>query len=267
MLNIFYRISDKGYIKPKLPGITKEDCLSNLIECSDITSTKYYFFCDNCTPETLDMVKKISKDLNCTIHKSSLGNAGSLREALKAATWLDYKSPIYFVEDDYLHRGNINQLIEEGLSLAEYVTLFDHPDKYLPGYYNGGEISKVLKTNNTHWRYTASTCMTFATRSGNINKDFDNWRKYISGSHPHDHDVFTKGLIDSRLAVCIPGRAFHTDISVQLENQCNIEDWAINLACNILENKIKNLDIELVQEKRGLDKMKLLAAIYYNESR
>lgn len=276
MLRVYYRISDNSYPKPKLPEIGKEDCLQNFIDIFQNDPT-YYFFCDNCKEETKGMVKKVTEGLKKKkIFETENGNAGALKFAMEVAA-RDKAMPdtiAYFVEDDYLHRPIAPKLIEQGLEIADYVTLYDHPDKYMEGYYGGGEWSQVKKTTDSHWRYTASTCMTFAAKLGTIRQDFPYWLDFISGSHPHDHKVFTEGLIhrypeeDAKLAVCIPGAAFHTDLTVPIQTGCWLEEWAVEYAHKKVESKLHPLtkeDIELLGDSKGMDRLKILAALLFNK--
>lgn len=277
MLRVYYRISDNGYPKPKLPEISKEDCLQNFLDIFSNEVDFWFFFCDNCEFETVEMVKKITSNIKKKkIFETIYGNAGSLKFALETAIH-DRTPPntlVYFVEDDYLHQYKSPQLIKQGLEIADYITLYDHPDKYMPGYYNGGEWSKVVKTKDSHWRYTVSTCMTFATTIRTMKKDLPYWKPFINGDHPHDHKVFTEGLVnrnfmeDTKLAVCIPGRAFHIDLTVQIEMGCWIEEWALDYACKRVESKIQPLTIEemkLLENSKGLDRLKILAALKFNK--
>ena len=65
----------------------------------------------------------------------------------------------YFVENDYLHHSNARNILLEGFTVgADYVSLYDHPDKYLnaneggnPFIEDGGEVTKVYlsKGNRT----------------------------------------------------------------------------------------------------------------------
>lgn len=270
MLRVYYRISDKSYPKPKLPEINKKDCLQNFLDIFQNNST-YFFFCDNCEPETVDMVKELTSNLRRKkIFETNYGNAGTLKFAMEVAEH-DKATPeslAYFVEDDYLHHPKAPKLVEQGLKIADYVTLYDHPDKYMEGYYNGGEWSQVKKTTDSHWRYTASTCMTFAVKLGTIRQDFSYWCDYISGDHPHDHKVFTEGLTHRNLAVCIPGVAFHIDLTVPIETGCWMEEWALDYACKKVESKLHPLtvdDIQLLKNNTGVDRLKILAALTFNK--
>jgi hypothetical protein len=276
MLRIYYRISDKSYPKPKLPEIEKEDCLRNFINIFQ-DDPFYFFFCDNCESETVDMVKRLTSGIKRKkIFETSYGNAGALKFAMEVAAHdkAAANTLAYFVEDDYLHRPKAPKLIEQGLEIADYVTLYDHPDKYMEGYYGGGEWSQVKKTADSHWRYTASTCMTFAAKLSTIRRDESSWAEFISEDHPHDHQVFTQGLVnrygleDAKLAVCIPGAAFHTDLTVPIETGCWMEEWALDYACKKAEAKLAPMtadDVQVLQGSTGMDRLKILAALSFNK--
>jgi hypothetical protein len=168
------------------------------------------------------------------------GNAGSLRKALELAIEeCEDKELVYFCEDDYLHLELAPTLLQEGIKRADYVTLYDHPDKY-SRYYNGGEYSKVIRTPSSHWRYTASTCMTFGTTVKKLKEDKEVWDEFTSETHPHDHQIFTKlGEKNRRLAVCIPGVACHVDLTFSgVVNSMSVEPWAIEMMCSQLEEEL-----------------------------
>jgi hypothetical protein len=235
-MHLFYRISDKSYTKPKMPGATKEVCLKNFLSCfADLIFTEGVLergaeppcciMADNCTRETM----KIVNATGLPVVETNLGNAGSLMNTLSlACDKLKDDEIVYFSEDDYLHTGRAVALIKDGLDRAEYVTLYDHPDKY-SSQYGHGETSQVILTRNSHFRYTISTCMTFGTTVKTLKADLDIWKKHTTSDHPYDHDIFTdlkaKGR---RLIVPIPGAACHTDLTFfgQIK-MLMLEDWAI----------------------------------------
>jgi hypothetical protein len=148
---------------------------------------------------------------------------------------------VYFCEDDYLHLQKSPVLLKEGSKRADYVTLYDHPDKYTH-FYDGGELSKVIKTPSSHWRYTASTCMTFGTKAGILKEDMEIWKEFTDGDHPHDHFIFKKLSENKRrrLAVCIPGAACHTDLTFSGRvHHLMIEPWAIEMMIAQREDDIE----------------------------
>jgi hypothetical protein len=236
-MKLYYRISDNGYKKQKLIGATKEICFINFMKCfHEIPTT---IIADKCNEETYCMLFGINKHHDMVA--TDYGNAGSLRHAIELAiSECSDDEVVYFVEDDYLHLENSPTLIKEGIKRSEYVTLYDHPDKYT-SQYNGGEFSKVIKTDSSHWRYTISTCMTFGSTVRTLKEDIDIWRKFTNESHPHDHLIFKELGKEKRrrLAVCIPGAACHTDLEYsQRTNKMLIEPWAIELMINQLKNEI-----------------------------
>jgi len=77
-------------------------------------------------------------------------------------------------------------LLEEGLDIADYVTLYDHPDKYInasdsgpnPFIQEGGEKCRVLLTKSTYWKTTNSTTMTFACKAKTITEYAPIWQRF-----------------------------------------------------------------------------------------
>ena len=137
---------------------------------------------------------------------------------------------IYFVEDDYVHLPNSKKILMEGLKKASYVSLYDHLDKYMnpsmnPYIKRGEEQTRIFITNSTHWKYTNSTCMTFAARVKTLKKDLDIFLKYSKNIKiPADFKIFNT-LIKNRhrsLISPIPGYATHGETKFMSP----FRDWA-----------------------------------------
>lgn len=249
-MKLYYRISDKSYEKNKLIGTTKEVCLMNF--CKAFASVIFgegppsedhvppiKVICDNCDRKTIKMVQQTGLPHVVTAE----GNAGSLRLALDLAfEECEDNELVYFCEDDYLHLGSAPKLLEEGIRRTDYVTLYDHPDKY-SRYYNGGEYSKVIRTASSHWRYTASTCMTFGAKVKTLREDREVWDEFTAETHPHDHYLFSKlGENNRRVAVCIPGVACHTDLTFSEKiGVMQVDQWAIELMCDHIEREMADM--------------------------
>ena len=112
-------------------------------------------------------------------------------------------------------------MIEEGLSIADYASLYDHPDKYInhdaggnPGVSNGGEPTRVMLTATSHWKNTNSTTMTFASRIKTLKTDRDVMIKYLVNQNvPLDYRMWLELLQTKTLVTPLPGRATHTDMN------------------------------------------------------
>lgn len=248
-MRIYYRISDNSYPKIKLPGATKKECLLNLIQVFLPLDNELTIIADNCSPGTLEWLHS----LRFAVHETNLGNAGSLLYAItQAKKELEKsnhyaRSPIYFVEDDYLHQPNRARFLlsegrwaSSGLPFSKdtkhYWTLYDHPDKYSIAY-NYHETGKVTRTKHGHWRQSVSTTMTFATTYETLESDFPIWESFLKESiknnagHPPDHDIF-KALNKSgrELYVSIPGASCHADLtSIGLLGESELDAFAIEL--------------------------------------
>lgn len=189
-INIYYRLSDKGEIKNKLTGITNRSCLENFL--CEFDSSEINIIADNVRDDTYEWLKSYGIK---SLHRTSLGNSGSFWHCYEMALLRPAHEYVYFVENDYIHKEHSREVLIEGLDIADYVTLYDHPDKYIdginPGVRNGGEVSKVYLTESTHWKKTNSTTMTFASKVGILKSD-----KFI-------FKLFSVGLLNSNFPVTI----------------------------------------------------------------
>ena len=195
-----YRISDfSNPTKIKPQYASKENCLRVFIR--EFGAENLIIVGDGITPDTYEMLKKYVPEANILL--TDVGNTGAFLVSMDVAyrTAQQHSSEdflFYFVEDDYIHRQGAKQILLEAFSElnADYVTLYDHPDKYQdvqdsryitgqvvvdreengirkPGVlYGTGEHSKVLVSSSTHWRTASSTTMTWATTGNNLKEDY-----------------------------------------------------------------------------------------------
>jgi len=153
------------------------------------------------------------------VYRTHLGNAKSFLFILDLSLKLPDDQIIYFVEDDYIHTEGSDVLISEGLDRADYVSLYDHLDKYMdnspnPLVKHGGEQTKVILTESTHWKFTNSTTMTFAARVKTLKEDAAIFRKHCQhpSGFPHDYELFCELLSKGRkLITPIPARSTHCE--------------------------------------------------------
>ena len=115
---------------------------------------------------------------------------------------------IYFLENDYLHVHNwvtkLSDVLRVGKNL-EYVSLYDHYDKYFYAQYEDLE-SKLFFHGNHHWRTTPSTCASFLVSTKILKED----AKIIENGGG-DHEFFT-ALAEKRSRTIIspiPGLSTH----------------------------------------------------------
>jgi len=128
-MRIIYRISDAGYSKVKPEYINNENCLKNAVDV--FKDNDWLVIADNVSQETGTMIQKYVPKSD--IHYALKGSgAETFNLALDTALTYDDEEIIYFIENDYLHKPGSEKVIKEGLDLgASFVTLYDHPDKYM----------------------------------------------------------------------------------------------------------------------------------------
>jgi len=215
-MKIIYRISDAGYSKVKPKYITNRNCLWNAVNTfQDVAFEDWTVIADNVSEETDVMIQSyIPRE---RIEYVSVGHgAGTFNLALDKALTFNDNEIVYFIENDYLHLPNSKKIIEEGLNEigADFVSLYDHPDKYIDGanpyVQGGGEMTRVMLSTSSHWKATNSTTMTFASKVKTLRKTENILREYTQGSYPRDFDMFVH-LYNSAhyLVTPIPGYSTH----------------------------------------------------------
>ena len=214
-MRIIYRISDSGYNKVKPDYINNEACLANAVKVFD--DCEWSIIADNISEETNNMIQKYkSRDHILYVNKGN--GAATFNIALDEALKMNDNDTVYFLENDYLHKPDSRVILEEGFELgASFVSLYDHPDKYLspneggnPYCEGGAEETRVYKTDSVHWKITNSTTMTFAAQISTLRENEQVLRNHTSGSHPNDFQMFLElRSLNKLLITPIPGYATH----------------------------------------------------------
>lgn len=191
-INYIYRISDAGRAKKKYNDIKNYQCLEQFINI--FGKNNLIVIADNCSGQLLLRLERM--DLPIVI-KKNLGNSGSFLYSIDYAIKnFDNDDFVYFIEDDYWHIHNAKKILIEGLEIGDYVTLYDHPDKYPPYKVNPyvgklGESSNVIITESTHWKTTTATTCTFATKLSTLKEDYLVWKHITKYTLPYDFMAFT----------------------------------------------------------------------------
>tara|TARA_B100000780_G_scaffold25751_1_gene16304 strand:+ start:1860 stop:2558 length:699 start_codon:yes stop_codon:yes gene_type:complete len=217
-MRIIYRISDAGYNKVKPDYISNEKCLTNALRV--FKDAKWSIIADNVSTETDNMIQHHIQGTkrDCISYVKKGDGAATFNLALDEALTYDDDETIYFIENDYLHKPNSMEVLEEGLMCgASFVSLYDHPDKYIgpekggnPYCTGGAEDTRVYLTDSSHWKITNSTTMTFAAKVSTLKKTEPILRKHTSGKHPNDFQMFMELRETNQLLITpIPGYSTH----------------------------------------------------------
>lgn len=215
---VYYRISDGGYSKVKPDYITKENCLANCYKVFMINPelNEFVVIADKVSDTNVAKYQKIAPKATFVRTNYGYGNKSYLF-ALEMALKREKNEIVYLVEDDYLHLEGSYKIINEGLDISDYVSLYDHPDKYMarcnmgnPFVEEGGENTKVLLTKSTHWKITNSTPMTFAAKVSTLLEDYEIHRHYCEGTMSDSFRMFLRLAKNSRkLVTPIPSWSTH----------------------------------------------------------
>ena len=213
MINIIYRISDAGYQKEKPEYINNKNCLKNASKVFQ-DDCSWTVIADNVSPATKSMIESYQSNIDYV----SVGHgAGTFNLALDKALKLEDEDVVYFIENDYLHLPNSHKAIVDGLRFTDYVTLYDHPDKYIdpqsggnPYCEGGAENTRLYCGKVSHWKLTNSTTMTFASKVKTLKADEAILRKYTSSTTPNDFRMFLDLAKEGRkLSSPVPSYSTH----------------------------------------------------------
>jgi hypothetical protein len=122
-----------------------------------------------------------------------LGNSSSYREALHLALAAPDDAIAYLAEDDYLYDDAALEKMAEAfaeLPVVDYVTLYDHLDRYTRVDDARGGLSRVFIAGGHHWRTVESTCMTFGARVSRLRADAWAHRLCTIRRRPHDRPLW-----------------------------------------------------------------------------
>ena len=214
-MRIIYRISDAGYNKVKPEYINNENCLANATK--EFDDAIWSVIADNVSVDTNNMIQKyVTRD--CILYTEKGNGAATFNMALDEALMYDDDEIIYFIENDYLHKPGSQKIIQEAFELgASFVSLYDHPDKYItpedggnPYCQGGAEDTRVYLTDSCHWKITNSTTMTFAAKVKTLKIVESTLRAYTTGTYPQDFKMFLDLRKQGHLLVTpLPGYSTH----------------------------------------------------------
>jgi hypothetical protein len=220
MINVIYRISNAGFSKVKPEYISNEKCLRNAVNAFPLDKHNWKVLADSVNDETKEMIEKYVPQDNIE-HIAIKNGPGypfmyALDQLLKESD--NDNQTVYFVENDYLHRPDSDIVLQEGIDLgADYVTLYDHPDKYLNANEGGnpfiegrGEVTQVFLSNTCHWKFTNSTTGTFAAKVGTLRDDYEIIKKHANSQYWNDFHMFLELRDKGRSLISpLPGYSTH----------------------------------------------------------
>ncbi len=211
--------------KKKIEEVTRESCFENLLQTIEGKQVQLTFLLD--TFQKMERPHFVKEQKEYPVVEICEGTeAGSFLRLLDhvASLKLDPETIVYFLEDDYLHKEGWTEILLEGFSIpeADYVTLFDHRDKYFHPNYQTLQ-SKIFHTSSCHWRTTPSTTNTFAMRYKTLMRDLEIQRVFSQGVKiSKDHEKFSKlAERGAKLISSIPGWSTHNEL--EFASPCT--DW------------------------------------------
>lgn len=145
---------------------------------------KVFFILDNCPPEYEIMILKYfgQEDVEF-VRCNAEGNLATFGRQIDILLAQNFSKIVYFAEDDYVYRPNVmnNAVSLLSDSSVHFVTLYDHLDSYDLGIHTMHHY-KILLHKDTHWRTSASTCLTFLTTKDTLRETEKILRSYCHGN-------------------------------------------------------------------------------------
>jgi hypothetical protein len=172
-LVVLYRSTGPDRFPRRPAGFDKLTCLrSFLLALLPVRErARVVFLNDGPVPEDR---AALMRRFGAVVELPGLGNSPSFRRALEEALALPDETVAYFAEDDYLYlEPAFTRLLAvfDTVPAADYVTLFDHRDRYTRDDDARGGLSRIVVAGGQHWRTVESTCMTFGARVRRLRAD------------------------------------------------------------------------------------------------
>jgi hypothetical protein len=222
MLHIFYRSTGGDNKKDRPPYYSKMLCLRSFLRAFARVRDRARVTFVNDGPMPDDRLA-VMAEWGEIVSFPGLGNSPSYRETLALALRLPSDSLVYFAEDDYLYtEPAFEKMLAafDELPRVDYITLFDHLDRYLRTDDSRRGYSRVYIAGGHHWRTVESTCMTFGARVSRLKSDAWIHRLGTVPKTPRDREIWrcTQGekqffwkLPKRTLIGPIPSLATHMD--------------------------------------------------------
>jgi len=163
-----------------------EFCLKSFVDAFKEVNPKVIFICDHCGEDYDKMIKKIVPFPHDIKH-TSLGIDGTCRLQYEMYEATD-EDAVLFQEADYLYLPDAGKEIVEAVEKLDFVTPYDHPDKY-----ETETTPTVQVVGNRHWKQTISTTSTFATKREHFNAYRDIFYKHGYIDHARWVEINEKG--------------------------------------------------------------------------
>lgn len=164
-MKVIYRLSGFTNKKKRPEWFSKENCLDNAIAT---------FGAENMIMVANQVSREVLRPYRIMpiVYIEAKDSSESFNAALDVAIeTTDNNETIYLLEDDYIHRPGSLEKIEEGLTMADYVTLYHHPG------------SRIIRDMENGWTQVESTTSTVACKRNTLIDDEKIFRIFSDGKH------------------------------------------------------------------------------------
>lgn len=200
--------ASKGKQRP--PGFDREILFKQLLKSLESVTHTLVVLLDKKPDDPRHFVQDYPVRIECGAMGSESLSFLKALDLARTEAW-DDNDTIVFLEDDYAVTPLWTYFIYEGLFFADYVSLYDHPDKYSESYAKVPSI--IYKGLRKHWRTSPSTTNSYACKRHTLIKDMKIHTAFSENvSVTNDHGKFLELWAHGRsLVTCIPSAWSHEE--------------------------------------------------------
>lgn len=211
-------VSSNSVNKARPSWFSKEKLFSNLMSTKD-DNTYVYVMLDTASTQEAPSEHFTAAYQGVHVIPMSGGSDAhsfiNMIEYISGLSFIPEHAIIYLLEDDYLHRPYWADALREAFdnNIADYVTLYDHSDKYHHPMYKGLK-SELFVTKSCHWRTTPSTTNTYAMLYSTLKSSKSDHLRFSCkvARFTFDHAKFTYlNNIGKKLVSSIPAFSTHAE--------------------------------------------------------